>query len=142
MYTITFFKPNTNDITLKLANERTFLAWVRTGSIFVTLGVTFVQFVHLSQKTTSVVIKGNEYDLTEFNRQNETLFAHYGKAIEILTMVLGILSVIFAITRFLHVQSLLTRDYFPASRVKVFILVTINLVMLILLLVLDVKLYR
>lgn len=110
--------------------------------MFVTLGVTFIQFVHLANKTTSVTIDGKEYDLLEFNANVQGVFDKYARVIEVLSIVLGILAVVFAGYRYLHVQTLLTRDYFPASRIKVATIVAVNLAMLILLLLLDVNLYR
>lgn len=125
-----------------MANERTFLAWVRTGSVFVTLGITFIQFVHLAEKSTSVTINGHQYDLGEFNSAVESVFAKYAKVIEIMALILGVLAVLFAGIRYLHVQTMLTRDYFPVSRFKVVLIMAINLAMVILLIILDVRLYK
>lgn len=123
-----------------LANERTFLAWVRTGSIFCTLGVTFVQFCHLESKSNSVVVNGKQYSLEHISNSNDKLMLTFGKPVEVICLLLGMVCVIFGGWRYFHVQALLTRNYFPATRVTVMFLMVVNITMLILLVIFDVKL--
>lgn len=122
-----------------MANERTFLAWTRTGSIFLTLAVTFLQFVHLSTKSNTVTIGNMEYDLTEITNRNLPHFQRYGRAIVILGILLSISCVMFATMRFFHTQTLLTRDQFPAGRIAIGFIVVLNMAMVLTLLVFEIR---
>lgn len=123
-----------------MANERTFLAWTRTSSIFITLAITFIQFVHITGSINSVTIEGKTYDLSQLTARNHWSLTHYGKAVEVLGLVLGLITFIFGAVRFFRVQKLLTQDYFPATRMTILTLLSVNMTMLVLLLVLDIKL--
>lgn len=125
-----------------MANERTFLAWTRTSSIFITLAITFIQFVHITGSINSVTINNTTYSLEQFTAQNLWSLTHYGKAVEILGLALGLITMIFGAIRFFRIQTLLTQNFFPVTRMTVLMLLAVNLTMLAVLLVLDIKLRR
>lgn len=122
-----------------MANERTVLAWVRTGAVFLTLAITFIQFSHLASTANSVTVDGVEY---EMNVIDKVRLDQYGRVIEILCITLGICCLVFGMVRYFHTQALLTKDHFPVARVPVVILIAINVVLVVLLVLLDTKLFK
>ncbi|CDH53235.1 hypothetical protein RO3G_14150 [Lichtheimia corymbifera JMRC:FSU:9682] len=78
-----------------LANERTFLAWLRTSLSLVTVGVAITQLYKLSP---------------------DGVHAHSGRAIGATFVVLSIVFLYMANARYFHSQVALTKDRFPASR--------------------------
>ncbi|RIA80747.1 hypothetical protein C1645_791923 [Glomus cerebriforme] len=87
-----------------LANERTFLAWLRTSLSFISIGVAITQLFRLNRSDQ----RANEYDKS-------------GKFLGIVFIILGIVFLSFGITRYFHSQYLMTKGYFPASRGSVVI---------------------
>ncbi|CAI2190539.1 12655_t:CDS:2 [Funneliformis geosporum] len=81
-----------------LANERTFLAWLRTSLSFIGIGVAVTQLFRLKGDTN----KG-------------------GNVIGIVFIMLGIVFLGFGITRYFHSQYLMTTGHFPASRGSVLV---------------------
>ncbi|CAG8581106.1 2449_t:CDS:2 [Funneliformis caledonium] len=81
-----------------LANERTFLAWLRTSLSFVGIGVAITQLFRLKGESS----KG-------------------GNIIGIVFIILGILFLGFGIVRYFHSQYLMTTGHFPASRGSVLV---------------------
>ncbi|KAG2216938.1 hypothetical protein INT45_012796 [Circinella minor] len=77
-----------------LANERTFLAWLRTSLSLVTVGVAITQL----------------YNLNPSNN------AHAGRAVGATFVILSIVFLYMANARYFHSQVSLTKDHFPASR--------------------------
>ncbi|KAI9271712.1 hypothetical protein BDA99DRAFT_433858 [Phascolomyces articulosus] len=77
-----------------LANERTFLAWLRTSLSLVTVGVAITQLYNL----------------------NPTNNAHAGRSIGATFVILSIVFLYMANARYFHSQVALTKDMFPASR--------------------------
>ncbi|KAI9321482.1 hypothetical protein BX666DRAFT_1827946, partial [Dichotomocladium elegans] len=78
-----------------LANERTFLAWLRTSLSLVTVGVAITQLYKLSPEATH---------------------AGAGRSIGATFVILSILFLYMANARYFHSQVALTKDFFPASR--------------------------
>ncbi|KAL6449889.1 hypothetical protein SBY92_002363 [Candida maltosa Xu316] len=108
-----------------MANERTFLSWIRTGLTFLTFGIGFVQFYRLDSKT----------DADEKTTTIESL----SKPVGTLCVILSIMTMLFGTMRYLQVQELLLKDYYPATRMTIIVLILMNLSMLIILFVLDIK---
>lgn len=111
-----------------MANERTFLAWIRSGLTILTLGVAFVQMYSISSRATFALMDG----ATEENRK--LLQSEYA-GLEVLAKPLSILCAIFAAFmicagywRYLRVQAALTNNQFPASRAMALIVVMLALV--------------
>uniref|UniRef100_A0A1D1XEN3 Uncharacterized protein Mb2295 n=1 Tax=Anthurium amnicola TaxID=1678845 RepID=A0A1D1XEN3_9ARAE len=90
-----------------LANERTFLAWLRTSLSFISIGIAITQLFRLARAP------GNDQRVNEYDKG--------GKIIGIVFIVLGIVFLTFGITRYFHSQYLMTKGHFPASRGSVVI---------------------
>ncbi|CEJ04201.1 Putative DUF202 domain protein [Rhizopus microsporus] len=86
-----------------LANERTFLAWVRTSLSTISAGVAVTQLFRLDKENNSARFLGMAF------------------------VVIGILYMIFACLRYFHTQTSMTKGYFPASRSIIFITSTVTL---------------
>jgi len=97
-----------------LANERTFLAWLRTSLSFISIGIAITQLFRLSKTS---VNQTNEYDKG-------------GKLLGIAFIILGIVFLSFGIARYFHSQYLMTKGYFPASRGSVIIGAILTVVVL------------
>lgn len=88
-----------------MANERTFLAWLRTSLSFITIGVGIVQLFRLKGTNEEQAIK------------------LFGKVIGVGFILLGILTLIMGCLRYFRVQSMLLSLYYPASQYSVILLV-------------------
>ncbi|KAI9253471.1 hypothetical protein BDA99DRAFT_171786 [Phascolomyces articulosus] len=84
-----------------LANERTFLAWIRTSLSTISVGVGITQL---------------------FRLEKELKLA--GKLLGIGFIFIGMLFLVFAMIRFFHSQIAMTQGYFPATRGIVIVTVT------------------
>ncbi|ORX80957.1 hypothetical protein K493DRAFT_292954 [Basidiobolus meristosporus CBS 931.73] len=82
-----------------LANERTFLAWIRTSLSLITVGVAIAQLFRLPTKDS-----------------NSKSHHNAGIPIGASFIVFGICFTFFALIRYFHAQSLMTQGKFPASR--------------------------
>ncbi|KAM3126255.1 hypothetical protein ACQ2H7_000430 [Candidozyma auris] len=80
-----------------MANERTFLAWLRTSLSLTTIGIGIVQLFKLQ-------LKGEYEEMTKF-----------GKPIGAGFFLLGISVLLFGCYRFFNVQALLLQDKYPIS---------------------------
>ncbi|KAI9018589.1 hypothetical protein CLU79DRAFT_679993, partial [Phycomyces nitens] len=80
-----------------LANERTFLAWLRTSLSMITVGVAITQLYHL--QPTDNQLKPNP-----------------GRALGATFVVFSILFLYFGNARYFHSQVAMTKGHFPASR--------------------------
>ncbi|RGB31090.1 hypothetical protein C1646_709954 [Rhizophagus diaphanus] len=90
-----------------LANERTFLAWLRTSLSFISIGIAITQLFRLTK------ISGDDQRANEYNKE--------GKILGIIFIILGIVFLSFGITRYFHSQYLMTKGHFPASRGSIII---------------------
>ncbi|ORE11345.1 hypothetical protein BCV72DRAFT_197932 [Rhizopus microsporus var. microsporus] len=86
-----------------LANERTFLAWVRTSLSTISAGVAVTQLFRLDKENNS------------------------GRFLGMAFVVIGILYMMFACLRYFHTQTSMTKGYFPASRSIILITSTVTL---------------
>jgi uncharacterized membrane protein YidH (DUF202 family) len=89
-----------------LANERTFLAWIRTSLSLITVGVAISQLYRLSD---------NEQPVTGMHSP------YVGKLMGSTFVMMGILYVILACWRYFHTQHAMTQGMFPANRLPVLI---------------------
>ena len=105
-----------------LANERTFLAWVRTSLTFASAGVALTQLFRLPEL-------GDGRPVHTASTVIGSLFVAAG----LLCLVLGVY-------RFFHVQIVLQNGLFPASRVEIGVsfLVSMSLVVVALALILKI----
>lgn len=88
-----------------MANERTFLAWLRTSLSLTTIGIGVVQLFKLQ-------LEGEYEEMTKF-----------GKPIGAGFFFLGILCLLFGCYRFFNVQGLLLEQKYPISYFSVLLLV-------------------
>lgn len=88
---------------IQMANERTFLAWLRTSLSLVTIGIGIVQLLKL---------KNESEDLSRYAKPLGASFVFIG----IMTLVMGTL-------RYFRVQTMLLSSYYPASQFLVTFLV-------------------
>lgn len=81
-----------------MANERTFLAWLRTSLSLVTIGIGIVQLFKLK------------------NIEESDSIAHLGKPIGVGFIVIGIYTLLMGSIRYFRVQSLLVNSFYPVSQ--------------------------
>eukprot|EP00471_Norrisiella_sphaerica_P007238 CAMPEP_0184480140 /NCGR_PEP_ID=MMETSP0113_2-20130426/1630_1 /TAXON_ID=91329 /ORGANISM="Norrisiella sphaerica, Strain BC52" /LENGTH=168 /DNA_ID=CAMNT_0026858413 /DNA_START=146 /DNA_END=652 /DNA_ORIENTATION=- len=93
-----------------LANERTFLAWARTGMAFVGLGVALDSLQKNAELTvrTSILSEEKKAEILEN--------MHDGHGINILMIGIGGMFLTYATHRYFIVQTALTCDLFPINR--------------------------
>lgn len=111
-----------------MANERTFLAWVRTSLAFLTFGVGFLQYYRVESKASVLESNSKTSAIERLNRP-----------IGSICMVLSGLTLIFGAVRYFQVQDLLQNDYYPATRFTILIILLMNLSMLIVVFALDIE---
>lgn len=99
-----------------LANERTFLAWIRTSIAMMGFGFVIVKFAVFIRQ---VSLMTNEQIPLSRNR--------YSAAVGIVMVVVGALMASFAYIRFRHIQKQLFRNEFYPSR-WLSLLVTLSIV--------------
>jgi len=95
-----------------LANERTFLAWLRTSLALVTIGIAVTQFSKLSRDPPNSPEKEFSFHLI----------------LGSLYMIIGILFVFAGLTRYFYIQSQLIQGKFPASRYTIILGVLLLLI--------------
>ncbi|CCG23106.1 hypothetical protein CORT_0D02610 [Candida orthopsilosis Co 90-125] len=103
-----------------MANERTFLAWLRTSLAFITIGIGVTQLFRLEKPGTKVHTTDRIIDLSMDHKSGD--LKRYGKPLGSIFIVLGILTLIMGFKRYFHVQRLLTKSYYPAARLGIAIL--------------------
>jgi uncharacterized membrane protein YidH (DUF202 family) len=114
-----------------MANERTFLAWLRTSLSFVTIGVGVTQLFRLENKSTKVDINNSTVLLTDDKSGKGKAIDKYGKPLGLIFIILGILTLLMGFVRFYQVQHMLTKNYYPATRLSILSLIVLILVVVI-----------
>ncbi|PVH16549.1 uncharacterized protein CXQ87_004843 [Candidozyma duobushaemuli] len=122
-----------------MANERTFLAWMRSALMTLTLGVAFIQMYSISSRATHALVK----DADDKLRQKLT---HENAGLDVLARPLSVICAVFAAFmvfagywRYLRVQHAMTKNQFPVSRAFTLTVVLLALVVLGLVLGLAIK---
>ncbi|KAI8367768.1 hypothetical protein BD560DRAFT_331210 [Blakeslea trispora] len=87
-----------------LANERTFLAWIRTSLSIISVGIGITQLFHLNK------------DQSNHHLLWESIYIDRGKSLGLGFIATGISYILFAFIRYFHSQEAMTKGYFPASR--------------------------
>lgn len=121
----------------QMANERTFLSWMRTGLVLVTVGVAFMQMYSIQTRARVAIYNGTEYDMAG-EAPLESLVG-LGKPLGYLTGIFAILVLIFGLVRFFSTQYMLQQRKFPATRVMAAMLLIFTLVVLVLILAIEIK---
>ncbi|RCH77533.1 hypothetical protein CU098_004305, partial [Rhizopus stolonifer] len=98
-----------------LANERTFLAWVRTSLSTISVGIALTQLFRLEKEN------------------------KIGRPLGMLFIIISMMYMVFACIRYFHSQSALTQGYFPASQSIILItfIVTLSALLLVLALIIS-----
>lgn len=109
-----------------MANERTFLAWMRTSLSFITIGIGVTQLFRLQDKADS-------------GGHNAQALKRFGKPLGSLFVILGIITLIFGTVRFFKVQRMLTKNYYPATRLALVLLISTVLITIFITLVVVLK---
>lgn len=120
-----------------MANERTFLAWVRTALVMATLGVTFMQMYSIHARAETVVWENKTYTLDQTS--GVRALQQVGKPLGILLGAFSIIVVFFGYFRYLRVQQLLQREEFPATRVIALTVVVMSVTVMAFVLALDIR---
>lgn len=121
-----------------MANERTFLAWIRSSVTFLTFGVTVHQFYRLDIKSTSVTF--SDGTTGEINDGRASIVLRLSAPLGPLCIFLGLVTACVALTRYFQIQLMLQKEHFPASRIAVMLILTLLVAVVILLLVLCIEL--
>ncbi|KAJ1830556.1 hypothetical protein LPJ73_008252 [Coemansia sp. RSA 2703] len=90
-----------------LANERTYLAWIRTSLSLVTVGVAIRQLYRVA------IDLGSDANAEPPDEQSDSLA---GKALGVSFVLLAILFVLVGLYRYFRAQHLMTAGSFPVSR--------------------------
>ncbi|KAJ2076777.1 hypothetical protein H4R24_005517 [Coemansia sp. RSA 988] len=93
-----------------LANERTYLAWIRTSLSMVTVGVAIRQLYRMT------IDLGDDNDSLATNATSDPLA---GKVLGVCFVALGMVFVFVGLYRYFHSQLLMTKGKFPVSRTMV-----------------------
>lgn len=104
-----------------LANERTFLAWLRTSLTFASVGVALTQLFRVQN-----------FKAGSFTRAASTVIGSLFIAGGLLVLSMGLV-------RFFNVQSVLQRGQFPATRTSVIISFTICMSLVVVALAIIIK---
>lgn len=107
-----------------MANERTFLAWLRTSLAFITLGIGITQLFRLEKPHSKILTSSSSLPLKD---SNNDIILKAGKPLGSIFIILGIITLIFGMNRYFQVQYFLTKDYYPATRFSIFTLISVIL---------------
>lgn len=102
-----------------MANERTFLAWLRTSLSFITIGIGITQLFRLNDpvdETPSPL-------LMEVFESKTPSIHQYGKPLGTIFVILGIVTLIIGANRYFTVQAMLINNKFPATRLGILSLI-------------------
>lgn len=121
-----------------MANERTFLAWTRTAIGFLTFGVAFHQFYRLDKKSVSVTFTDGSTHGIDDNKVSVML--RLGAPLGPLCIFLGLVTACLGLTRYFQIQMLLQKNFYPASRIAVVVILSVLVAIVIVLLVLCIEL--
>jgi uncharacterized membrane protein YidH (DUF202 family) len=111
---------------VSLANERTYLAWVRTSLSTISFGVGKNSF-HIQDMFPKKKYKTDTYILaiTQLFKLDKSILkdpsmademSAIGKPLGMSFVVIGMFYMVFAFIRYFHSQVAMTKGYFPASR--------------------------
>lgn len=118
-----------------MANERTFLAWLRTSLSFITIGIGITQLFKL-RNNSSVRVNDRLLNLSLIDTDE---FNTYGKVLGGIFMALGVGTLSFGFTRYFKVQHMLNYGYYPATKGSILTLISIVFMVLLATMVIVLK---
>ncbi|EGW34291.1 uncharacterized protein SPAPADRAFT_59708 [Spathaspora passalidarum NRRL Y-27907] len=101
-----------------MANERTFLAWLRTSLAFITIGIGVTQLLRIDRPGST---PNSKFEV------NQAISLKLGKTIGSIFIIIGILSLLFGCQRYFEVQNMLTKNHYPAARLGILALIVLVL---------------
>lgn len=111
-----------------MANERTFLAWLKASMSFISLGIGIAQLFRLEEKDARIEINLKLVSLMAIDSSIKA----YGKALGSAFIVLGILTLLMGAMRFYTVQATLLQNYYPIGRISILTLLLLLLLIVVL----------
>ncbi|RCK62422.1 hypothetical protein Cantr_09136 [Candida viswanathii] len=111
-----------------MANERTFLAWLRTSLAFITLGVGITQLFRLEKPNSKILTSNSVLPLRD---TNSDVILRAGKPLGAVFIILGIITLLFGMNRYFQVQFFLQKNYYPATRLGIFSLIAVILIIVV-----------
>lgn len=96
---------------------------MRTSLSFITLGIGVTQLFRLEQKTSKVETPYSWIPLSDDQDNGNIAIRKYGKALGSTFVVLGIITLLYGLGRFIQVQSMLTKSYYPVARLSMVLLI-------------------
>ncbi|KAM9891578.1 hypothetical protein OXX79_010628 [Metschnikowia pulcherrima] len=97
-----------------LANERTYLAWLKTSLTFVSVGIALAQINKFASRDSVISIGGFVIHL-----KGNTALTDNGNSYGSVCVILGILVLLMGTFRFYYVQTVLMEKKFPVANVSV-----------------------
>lgn len=120
-----------------LANERTFLSWIRTAFTIMSLGVAFIQMYSILNRAKEAVVNGKVYPIDRSNGWIDN--SNLATSVGIITGILLLVVILFGTLRYFSVQHKLQKNVFPATRAMILLVVLLALSILVLIMVVDIK---
>lgn len=120
-----------------MANERTYLSWIRTAYILITMGIAFMQMYSIQTRAREVI-----YDNTTYNLSSSTLIdslTNLGKPLGYLTAIFLLLTMAFGLVRYMSIQQALQHKKFPATRFLAFLVLVFSVILLAMILAIEIK---
>lgn len=120
-----------------MANERTYLSWIRTAYILITMGIAFMQMYSIQTRAREVI-----YENATYNLSNSSLIASLsklGKPLGYLTAIFLLLTMAFGLVRYMSIQQALQNKNFPATRFLAFLVLVFSVVLLTMILAIEIK---
>lgn len=93
-----------------MANERTYLAWLKTSLVFVSVGIALAQFNRFVEGNSHIIISGLKILL-----EGNPALMKAGKPYGSVCVILGIIILLLGTFRFYYVQAALLEKKFPVA---------------------------
>lgn len=118
-------------LTLQLANERTFLAWLKTSLVFVSVGIGLAQLSQSTKHHSQLSLLGLTIKVPLEDDHSKLRF---GLSFAAVSIILGMIILFIGAFRFYQTQSFLLEQRYPVAKHSAFLLGIAAIVMCILLL--------
>lgn len=122
---------------LKLANERTFLAWLRTSLVITSIGIALAQLNRFVEDHSTISITG--LTITIPLPLGDPTLVSLGAPLGALCILIGIIILLVGAFRFYHTEYLLQHGKYPVSRATSIFLTSASILVMVLFLVSAVR---